>query len=303
MGNLLDLAGYRAARPLDQVVYDLATYRAELAIMQAELARRDADFKALHNVLIANIREHKDGIATCESVIRGATYSADDRHPAPGLSVKEVTQLTYDEAQALEWAIVHKHDTLLSLKRASFERVAEGLRLAFVTITKVPTVTIARNLAPAAAEIAARWEAERFMEQLASKPGGVAGLELDSVRDVPAERIITGYEAEPTIIQTRCGWCYADLGQKDGQGVSGESHGMCRACRVRYFPETLEGDDAAATMRAGADRVSPVGARGGSTDAERTAGGAERERACAGQPAADVSANLAAVGSRGNEPS
>ena len=66
-----------ADRPLERVVYDLATYRDELGIMQAELTRRQAAFTSANNVLIDNIRRHKDRIADCETIIRTATYTAD----------------------------------------------------------------------------------------------------------------------------------------------------------------------------------------------------------------------------------
>lgn len=41
----------------------------------------------------------------------------------------------------------------------------------------------------------------------------------------------------PTLLHITCAWCGRDLGTRDGQGVSGESHGCCDACVERYFPE------------------------------------------------------------------
>ena len=50
-----------------------------------------------------------------------------------------------------------------------------------------------------------------------------------------------------TVIRVICGWCGKNMGEKDGQGIEGESHGICDNCLNRYFPhhadkikETLE---------------------------------------------------------------
>jgi hypothetical protein len=42
-----------------------------------------------------------------------------------------------------------------------------------------------------------------------------------------------------TVIVVLCAWCGKHLGTKDGQGVSGVSHGMCQDC-ARAFLEELE---------------------------------------------------------------
>lgn len=42
-----------------------------------------------------------------------------------------------------------------------------------------------------------------------------------------------------TIIQVACGWCGKSLGEKDGEGQSGVSHGICPTCSEKYFPETF----------------------------------------------------------------
>uniref|UniRef100_A0A6M3LPM9 Uncharacterized protein n=1 Tax=viral metagenome TaxID=1070528 RepID=A0A6M3LPM9_9ZZZZ len=33
-----------------------------------------------------------------------------------------------------------------------------------------------------------------------------------------------------TILEVVCAWCLKDMGEKDGEGVSGVSHGMCDDC-------------------------------------------------------------------------
>jgi len=179
---------------LDAAVYDLAEHRAELARLQAKLAQDQAVFDAAHKFTIDLIRLNRDFVTKVEAEIRAADYSADNRHPAPGLSVKELTTLAYPEIKALEWAITNQHGNLLSLKRAAFEKVAEGLRLPFVTISKIPTVTIARDLNQAVAEIAARWQAEREADFRAAAERWIADEE--QLASKPAEQLITSCEAE-----------------------------------------------------------------------------------------------------------
>jgi hypothetical protein len=40
-----------------------------------------------------------------------------------------------------------------------------------------------------------------------------------------------------TILIVECGWCGKYLGQKDGKGVSGISHGICPECSEKFFNE------------------------------------------------------------------
>ena len=36
-----------------------------------------------------------------------------------------------------------------------------------------------------------------------------------------------------TVITVQCAWCGKPMGEKDGKGVSGTSHGMCEECYNR----------------------------------------------------------------------
>ena len=43
-----------------------------------------------------------------------------------------------------------------------------------------------------------------------------------------------------TIMNLVCAWCDRDLGEKDGKGETGTSHGICKECKETYFsPEAL----------------------------------------------------------------
>jgi len=46
----------------------------------------------------------------------------------------------------------------------------------------------------------------------------------------------TDPDPEPGKLKIICGWCGKGLGEKDGKGVEGESHGICDDCLRRYFP-------------------------------------------------------------------
>lgn len=39
-----------------------------------------------------------------------------------------------------------------------------------------------------------------------------------------------------TTITVVCAWCGETIGEKDGQGVEGESHGICNKCLDLHFP-------------------------------------------------------------------
>jgi len=39
-----------------------------------------------------------------------------------------------------------------------------------------------------------------------------------------------------TILKIICGWCGKDMGEKDGQGQTGITSGMCEQCWERLFP-------------------------------------------------------------------
>lgn len=41
-----------------------------------------------------------------------------------------------------------------------------------------------------------------------------------------------------TILTVVCSWCSKDMGEKDGKGVSGVSHGMCEACYDKLTADT-----------------------------------------------------------------
>ena len=48
-----------------------------------------------------------------------------------------------------------------------------------------------------------------------------------------------------TVLLVKCAWCQKPMGEKDGKGVSGVSHGMCEAC----YDKLTEATDIADNMK------------------------------------------------------
>ena len=63
---------------------------------------------------------------------------------APGIGIREVTVLTYDNKVAFDWAKAHK--LALKLDTEAFKKIAKADPPDFVKITKEPTATIAQEL-------------------------------------------------------------------------------------------------------------------------------------------------------------
>lgn len=67
-----------------------------------------------------------------------------DKTVAPGVGIRVMSRLGYNNKEAFEWAI--KHELALKLDSSAFEKIAKTSDLAFVTITEEPTATIATEL-------------------------------------------------------------------------------------------------------------------------------------------------------------
>lgn len=169
---------------LRRLVLELAAARAEADAAAQRVAEIESQYREYYEARAAA----KARVMDIEAEIRGRTYSADERTPAPGLTVKVVTQLDYSESAAREWAIANGHWALLLLDRKAFEKAAVALKPDFVRITRVPTVSIARDLSDAwatiherlevEAEVNARLEAARETGEDAELDAGVRAYDL-----------------------------------------------------------------------------------------------------------------------------
>ncbi|MHB0874540.1 MAG: hypothetical protein ACYC5O_00705 [Anaerolineae bacterium] len=160
LGTMRQEASGMADLSLKELVLALADARGDLERAKGALAKAQAEFDAEHAGAIGLVAEYSAEVKGIEADIRAREYAIDVRQPAPGLTVKLVTQLTYSESQAHEWAIDNRHWSLLLLDTKAFERAAGALRPDFVTVARVPSVSIARDLSEARATIGAEIEAE-----------------------------------------------------------------------------------------------------------------------------------------------
>ena len=77
-----------------------------------------------------------------------------NKTPAPGVGIRETTQMRYDPLLALDWAI--KHTMALQLDKKAFEKIAEVSQppLDFVEVAIMPQATIATDLDKALNKVA-----------------------------------------------------------------------------------------------------------------------------------------------------
>ncbi len=54
-----------------------------------------------------------------------------------------------------------------------------------------------------------------------------------------------------------CAWCGKDMGEKDGKGMEGVSHGLCNECLVKLMAEVKNkiGDDETVTNQEGTQHL------------------------------------------------
>ena len=106
------------------------------------------DFQTEHAGFFACVATATSITEEAEAKLRKLTievYNATgDKHPAPGLGIRELTKLAYDEKEALKWA--KSHDLYLKLDDKKFKDYAKDGEIDFVTITTEVTATIATKL-------------------------------------------------------------------------------------------------------------------------------------------------------------
>ena len=73
-----------------------------------------------------------------------AFVNTGNKTPAPGVGIRVMKRLVYDDKEALDWAV--EHSIALVLNKKAFEKIAQASGLDFVTITDEPAATIATEL-------------------------------------------------------------------------------------------------------------------------------------------------------------
>ena len=104
--------------------------------------------------LLANKAIIEDGTATkttcqeAETTLRELALVAfrvtGEKQVAPGIGIREVTKYSYNEAEALKWAIEHK--MALKLDETKFKNHVKADPPDFVVVTTEPQATIATEL-------------------------------------------------------------------------------------------------------------------------------------------------------------
>jgi len=139
---------------LARTVADLRTREAEARAVVRQ-GRLEFEQAFAHN--IAQALNLEGALQDAETALRVGGLElyreTSDKHPAPGIEVKEKTLLEYDGEYALQWAIEHKIFTVLDLNRSRFERAAPALNLPFVKASTVPQAQLARDMGKALAEL------------------------------------------------------------------------------------------------------------------------------------------------------
>jgi len=108
-------------------------------------------FNAENKQALDELSEARQELDLIEAELRDRVVKA---HKATGakkfcdgkLGIRIVKMMTFDESEALAWAIESGADNCLSLQKTNFKKVAEGLALPFVSISEIAQATIAKDL-------------------------------------------------------------------------------------------------------------------------------------------------------------
>lgn len=134
---------------INNSIKELHELRGRLAaknnLYKAKAAQFDLDTKELRTEAALLAQE----LTIAETRLRGEAlliYEKDmtNKQVAPGIVIKETTQIGYDRKKAFDWALEHK--IALSLDEKAFEKIAPTANLDWVICLKVPKATIATDL-------------------------------------------------------------------------------------------------------------------------------------------------------------
>ena len=135
---------------LDQIKV-VAQARLNAKLQKDLIAELRADWERVYRDVLDAGPMLSSEVAVQEETLRTLTlkaYEADpnNKAPAPGVGIKEVTTYTYDPAIALKWAV--EHDMALKLDDTAFKKIVKALTvpLPFVTSITAPIATIATVL-------------------------------------------------------------------------------------------------------------------------------------------------------------
>ena len=107
-----------------------------------------AVWESRNKEMIDAAETHRARLSEAEGLLRTLTIEAyhltGNKHPAPGVDIRQGTKLEYDPNKAYAWALEHK--IALSLNVKGFEKIATDTPIDFVTSQPVVSATIAKEL-------------------------------------------------------------------------------------------------------------------------------------------------------------
>jgi len=109
-----------------------------------------AEWEEQNRELIAKATQALATVGEAEGLLRSLTVQAfketGNKEPAPGVGIREVAILDYEDKAAFKWAV--EHNMALQLNTKAFEKLVktEPDAFDFVKITKKPQATIAADL-------------------------------------------------------------------------------------------------------------------------------------------------------------
>ena len=135
---------------LEANISRVRSLRLSVSIMKDMIDERRAEWEAENRELLDALKTEGIRLREEEETLRAATLEAyretGSKKPAPGVGIRIVKDLDYEECQAIEWAVEAGAGNCLKLDKKNFEKAAEALALDFVTINSIPQATIAKEL-------------------------------------------------------------------------------------------------------------------------------------------------------------
>lgn len=135
---------------LEANISRVRSLRLSVSIMKDMIDKRMAAWEEENRELLDSIEAERIRLREEEETLRAATLEAykltGNKTPAPGVGIRIVKEMLFDEDEAVQWTIRANAMSCLSLQKTNFKKVAEGLELDFVEILEVPRATIAKEL-------------------------------------------------------------------------------------------------------------------------------------------------------------
>jgi hypothetical protein len=135
---------------LEANISRVRSLRLSISILKDMIDERMSLWEEENRELLDSIEAERIRLREEEETLRAATLEAyretGNKKPAPGVGIRIMKALDYEECQAIEWAVEAGAGNCLKLDKKNFEKAAEALALDFVTINSIPQATIAKEL-------------------------------------------------------------------------------------------------------------------------------------------------------------